>query len=404
MAAPGYTVIYMRIVLTGGGTAGHFIPFEPLIEALRTQYLEQKTSIPSRCDPTEFKLYFLGITDAETRRFFNRYDVAVHHVPSGKLRRYVSHLTLPDMLFRLPLGILKALWLMWHIMPDAVLSKGGYGSVPVLFAAFVFRIPFLLHESDAVVGLANRLVARVAAVVTVGFSVTKQEMERYAGKTFLTGTPVRSRFGALSQADAKRNFNFAAAEPVVLVLGGSQGAQQINEALLNVLPDLILSCGIIHLTGKQHFTNITAVARDLLQASSRRDYYKPQPYLEDTIADAMTAADVVVSRGGATTLAELTRLHKPTLIIPLESAANDHQRRNAQEYERVGAARVLDPSNMGRNLFLRSVTDMLNNEQLRRQLTDRIAQLDHPNAARDIAHLAFSLAIGLLPTLPNQHA
>lgn len=389
----------MRIVFTGGGTGGHLIPFEPLIEALRTQYLERRSVLPAVVDPHELKLYFLGIANEDTKKFFAHYDVETHHIPSGKLRRYFSHLTFFDIVFRLPIGTAKALIRMWRIMPDAVISKGGYGSIPVLIAAVFYRVPFLLHESDAVVGLANRTVARHASIITVGFDTTKKEMSRFTSKTFVTGTPVRSRFGTITQADAKKSFNFTEAELVLLVLGGSQGAQQINEVLLQVLPELILNCGIIHITGTQHYTKITAVANELLESSSRKQFYKVQPYLEDTMVDAMTAADVVVTRAGATTLAELTRLRKPSLIIPLSNAANDHQRHNAEEYERVGAARVLDPSNLGKNLFLRSVTDLLTNQSLRQEFSSRLVKLDHPRAGRDIATLAFTLAMGLLPTL-----
>ncbi|MEX1997074.1 MAG: UDP-N-acetylglucosamine--N-acetylmuramyl-(pentapeptide) pyrophosphoryl-undecaprenol N-acetylglucosamine transferase [Candidatus Andersenbacteria bacterium] len=392
----------MRIVLTGGGTGGHLIPFEPIIESLRTVYLEQKDSLPERIEPTKLDLFFIGIVDDKTRTFFKHYDVAAYHVPSGKLRRYASHLTFFDMLGRLPVGIVKALYLMWKIMPDVIVSKGGYGSIPVLIAAAFYRIPFLLHESDAVSGLANRLAARFAAAITVGFAATREEMSRYQHKTFVTGTPVRHEFGRVSVAEAKQAFGFKVSDMVILVVGGSQGALALNEVLLQVLPELILQAGIIHITGDNHFTKITTVANELLESSSRKEFYKAYPYLTDTVIEAMTAADIVVSRAGATTLAELTRLRKPSLLIPLPGAAYDHQRLNAQIYERAGAARVLDPANLGRNLFLRSLTDLLEHEYLRHELARALTPLDHPQAGRDIALLTFKLAMGLVPVLQEE--
>ncbi len=387
----------MRIVLTGGGTAGHLVPLEPIIEAIRTLYLEQKGVLPPRLDPEKLDITFLGITDEKTRAFFSHFDIRAFHIPSGKLRRYASAFNLIDLLLVLPLGILKALWMMWRFMPDVVVSKGGYGSLPVLLAALFYRIPFLVHESDAVSGIANRYAARFAAAITVGFTSTRDQMKQYHYKTFVTGTPVRLRFGQISPAEAKRSFGFNESDLIVLVMGGSQGALQLNEVLLQVLPELVLEAGIIHITGEDHFTKISAVASELLQSSSRKQYYKPYPYLAQTVIEAMTAADVVVSRAGATSLAELTRLRKPSLLIPLDLAAGDHQRLNAQAYEHVGAARVLDPTNLAKNLFLRSILDLLKNQQLRQELSHNMAQLDNPRAARDIAELVFKLAQGLVP-------
>lgn len=387
----------MRIVLTGGGTAGHLIPFEPIIEALRTLYLEQKNSLPTRLDPKSLELRYIGVADEKAREFFAHFDVAVTHVPSGKVRRYASARTVPDLLFFLPLGIIASLWHVWRLMPDVIISKGGYGSVPVLLAAVVYRIPIVLHESDAVSGLANTLTARFAAAICVGFTATYASLARYQFKTFVTGTPVRDTFGRLTAAEAKRIFNFSASEIVVLIIGGSQGASAINEVVLQVLPELILEAAVIHLTGEKHFAKISAVAAQLLENSSRREQYHVYPHLTDTIIAAMTAADVVVSRAGATTLAELTRLRKPSLLVPLPSAAHDHQRLNAETYERLGAARVLDQTNLGKNIFLRSVRELIGNKQLRQELAANMAQLDRPTAAREIAGVAIKLAQGLVP-------
>lgn len=387
----------MRIVLTGGGSGGHLIPFEPIIEAVRTVYLEQKNSLPARLGPSQLELRFVGIADAKTREFFAHFDVGVTHVPSGKVRRYASTQTITDLLFFLPLGIAASLWHIWRFMPDVIISKGGYGSIPVLCAAAFYRIPILLHESDAISGLANSWAARFAAALTVGYTSTYESLRKYQYKTFVTGTPVRDKFGRIASAQAKRAFDFPDNEIVVLIMGGSQGAQAINEVVLQVLPELILEAGVIHLTGEDHFTKITAVANELLENSSRRDKYRAYPYLADTVIEAMSAADVVVSRAGATTLAELTRLRKPSLLIPLAGSANDHQRLNAQAYERLGAARVLDQTNLGKNLFLRSLRELITNTQLRQELAANMGQLDHPAAAREIAGLAFKLAQGLVP-------
>lgn len=387
----------MRIVLTGGGTGGHLVPFEPIADALRTVHGEQKGTLPPWIDVSSLDVYFLGVTDTKTRDFFSRLSVITITIPSGKLRRYPSPYTVSDLLFRLPLGILKALFYMWRIMPDVVISKGGYGSLPVTFAALVYRIPILLHESDVVPGLATHVAARWATAITVGLEIVRDEMHHYKEKTIVTGTPVRDELTRFAAPEAKQAFGFSDSDFVVLVMGGSQGSEEINEVLLQALGKLVHTIGIIHLTGEEHYKKVSEVAAQLLATSSRRNFYKPFPYLTDKMALALAAADAVVARAGATTLAELVRLHKPAIIIPLGSAAHDHQRRNATIFEVRGAARVIDPTNLGPAIFERNILDIVESEEIRSTLSANIAQFDHPHAARDIALLAFKLASGLVP-------
>ncbi|MDP3997175.1 MAG: UDP-N-acetylglucosamine--N-acetylmuramyl-(pentapeptide) pyrophosphoryl-undecaprenol N-acetylglucosamine transferase [Candidatus Andersenbacteria bacterium] len=384
----------MRIVLTGGGTGGHIIPFEPIIEALRTEFLEQRKTWPKHLEPQVLSLTFLGVADAEIREFFASYDVPVKNIPSGKLRRYASVLTLFDILARLPAGIVMALLAVWHIMPDAVISKGGFGSVPVVLAAWFFRIPILLHESDSVPGLANRFLASICTVVAVGFEETKKSMPRFKNKILVTGTPVRASFGLTNKEAAKRSFGLAANELVVLVMGGSQGAQQINEVLLKELPKLVTEAGIIHVTGADNFDTVTAVARDLLAASSGAANYKAYPYLREKISEAFAASDVIVSRAGATTMAEIARVRAPSLLIPLASAAGNHQRKNAQIFERAGAARVLEASNLTANLFAHSLRELMYDKQVRQVLITNLAAFDRPDAAMMIGNTIFKMASG----------
>lgn len=389
----------MRIVLTGGGTGGHLIPFEPIVEALRAWHVAHNNSLPGWLDPETLDLQFLGVSDENTKAFFASYDVPSLHIPSGKLRRYMSHLTVIDLLFRLPWGIMLALFHVWRVMPDVVLSKGGYGSLPVVLAAFFYRIPVLVHESDAVPGLANTLLARLAAVVAVGFPQSRQAFASRIKKTVVTGIPVRHRFSTMDPAAAKRSLGLRENDTVLLVIGGSLGAQQINELVLKTLPWLLTYASVLHVTGRKNYDTITTLAKEVM-GSERTHTYKAFPYLEERIAEAFAAADVVVSRAGATTLAELARMRKATLLVPLGSAANDHQRHNATLFEQAGAARVLDPSNLGVNLFKRNIEDLLTNETLRTSLAKGMADMDQPDAAKRVAELAFTLAKGLIPEFP----
>lgn len=387
----------MRIVLTGGGTGGHVLPFESLIEAIRTLYAKEKDTLPGHVDPEELQISFLGVSNPEIDKFFQRSDISVTHIPSGKMRRYASVLTIFDLMFKLPLGIIIALWKMWNIMPDVVISKGGYGSIPTVLAAVVYRIPILLHESDVVPGSANAAIMRFASAITIGFAVSKEYLQAYSKKLFVTGTPVRLTLPHTSKQSSKQTFGFPENEILLLVMGGSQGAKQINEALLSVLPDIIDTMCILHIAGPTQHEAVAKVASEILQSSPRKAFYKSVAYLGETMASALMAADVVVARAGASSLAEIARLRVPSLIIPLADSANDHQRKNALAFEAAGGALVLDPSNLSPHLLEQGIRRLVTDSELRATLSSNLEVLDFPNAATDIAKLTFQLASGFRP-------
>lgn len=392
----------MRIVLTGGGSGGHITPFGPIIEALRTLHNEQKETLPARIEPKKLEISFMGVASRQARELFTAYSVPVIHIPSGKLRRYLSVYTVADICVKLPVGMFKALISMWRIMPDVVISKGGYGSIPAILAASFYRIPSLIHESDAIMGISNKLIARFTSAIAVGFPNSSHYPKEYAYKTFATGTPVRSVSSTFGKEQAKASFGIPTNEFVLLVMGGSQGAQQINEALLSVLPDIIVNVAVLHICGDAHYKAVTTVSREILEHSPRKTLYKVFPRLSDKMEYALTAADAVVSRAGASSLSEIAQHRIPALIVPLEGSANDHQRRNAESFEATGGILVLDPTNMGRNLFKLNLERILTDEDLRGKLTNNLPSLDYPNAARDIASLALKLASGYAPQKPPE--
>src|SRR3989344_152840 len=387
----------MRIVLTGGGSGGHVMPFESIIEALRTEHLKTKSTLPGFLDPTELHIFFLGVTTPEITELFKRYDVPVQHVPSGKMRRYASALTIIDILFKLPIGIIVALWRMWRIMPDVVVSKGGYGSVPSVLAAYIYRIPILLHESDVVPGSANKSLMKFASAISIGFAVSKEYLPKVARKLFLTGTPVRTIGQQYTKQSAKKTLGFPEHEPLLLVMGGSQGAKQINESLLAILPTIITKMCVLHITGTTQYEAVTKVASEILAHSPRKTLYKGVPYLGETMISALVAADLAVARAGASSLAEIARLRIPSLLIPLADSANDHQRKNALAFEAAGAALILDPSNLSPHLLEQGILRLVSDIPLKETLAKNVQALDFPNAASDIAKLVFQLATGFSP-------
>ncbi|MBI3255892.1 MAG: UDP-N-acetylglucosamine--N-acetylmuramyl-(pentapeptide) pyrophosphoryl-undecaprenol N-acetylglucosamine transferase [Candidatus Andersenbacteria bacterium] len=387
----------MRIVLTGGGTQGHVIPFEPIIEALRLRYMEVQASVPARLEPGKLEISFMGVADAKTKEFLAHYDVPATHIPSGKMRRYFSLLNVVDIVGRLPLGILLALIKLFPLMPDVVISKGGYGSVPVALVAAFYRIPIILHESDAVPGRANGFLMKFAAAITLGFAAAKEQIpKKFHYKTIVTGTPVRLSLRVLEVAEGRRSLHIAPEEKVLLVMGGSQGAQQINEALLQLLPRLIQDFTVIHQTGEKHFASISAVAKELLAQSARKDAYRPYAYISSEMAAILASSDGIVSRAGST-IVELLAVRRPMLLIPLAGSASDHQRANARILEAAGAAMVLEPENLGVHLFEQNIRQLMSDDTLRKNMMANMAALDYPQAGVEMASLTFSLAKGLEP-------
>ncbi len=387
----------MRIVFTGGGSGGHLIPFAPIIETLRVTHLEQRTGLPKRLDPNELQLYFVGVADKRARELFAQLAVPVFAIPSGKLRSYPSSQNIIDIIFRLPVGVIMAIVILWRLMPDVVVSKGGYGSVPVILSAFLFRIPILMHDSDTVPGSVTRHLARFASTIALSFDEAREQLLAQASKTVVTGTPVRSDFGRMSQLEAKQRLNLSPDDLAVVILGGSQGARQINELILKILPRLVMDASILHITGEREYSAVESLARKMLETSSYKQRYHALPYVSTDIETILNAADVVVSRAGATVLAELARLGRAALLIPLPADVSTHQRSNAAVFEKSGAARVLDPENLGVNLFEQSIKELVMNSDLRHEFAVRIKSFDRPRAARDISNLVYSLAKGNVP-------
>lgn len=389
----------MRVVLTGGGTGGHLTPLVAVARELERRSERGELPWAERGEPP-LELLYLGVVTAFDRAALERAGIPAAHIPSGKVRRYLAGapLTVFDLLFRLPVGILRALWKLFFVMPDVVFSKGGYGSIPVVVAAWVYRIPVLLHETDIVPGVANRKLARFASAIAVGFREAERQFPD-PQKTFVAGTPLRPAFRAFpSPAEARSRLGLRSEKPLLFVTGGSQGAQRVNTVVLALLPKFIGAVTVLHQVGEQNLPAIQEfVGRDLRHLPGIEDYRAVGALSEEEMAAALAAAHLVVSRAGGTALAEIAAAGKPSLLIPLRGAAQEHQWENAHFFREHGAAVVLDETNLTSALFERTLRRMLENPEDLRLMGERVRLLHRPSAAGDLAAVLVSMAQGRVP-------
>lgn len=367
----------MRIVLTGGGTGGHLFPLIAVAKEIK-KLLGGNANI-----------LFIGSDGNIEREVFTRENIPVKHVLSGKKRRYFSWLNFVDPL-KIPLGIVQALWILLWYMPDAVFSKGGYASIPVVIAAWLYRIPILIHESDAAAGTANRKLAKLAKRIAVSYPEAEQFFPRE--KSALTGNPVRPDIASGSSQMLREKYELTISKPIILVLGGSQGSRVINKAIVRILPHILPRAQIIHQTGENNYEEVVRSAAEL-GIKAGHEGYVPIGFMDiEMMKNALAAADLIISRAGANAISEIAANSKPVILVPLEDSANDHQRLNAYSLARIGAALVLEENNLGENLLYENVINLLDNEKMRRNMGEKIKVFYHPDAARKIAEAVIEIA------------
>jgi len=369
----------MRIVLTGGGSGGHIFPILAVARKLRE-------IVPEGAD---LEFLFLGPNGVLEKELTEKELIPGKKILSGKLRRYFSLSYIWDLL-KIPIGIIQSLWQLLVFMPDAVFSKGGYAGVPVVFAAWLYRIPIIIHESDITPGLANQFAARLAKKVAVSFPGAANFFS--PGKVVITSNPIRAELAKGSKEEALKFFQFSGNKKIILIMGGSQGARVINEAILHILDKLVRKYDIIHQTGSADFENVVREAGRLGIKAGHPSGYFPCAFLKEEIAHALAAADLVVSRAGANAISEIAANGKPSIIIPIKSSANNHQELNAYAILESGAAIVLNQDNLGENILLEKIEEVCSSGELQYEMSERIKKFHNPDAAEKIAQEIIKLA------------
>ncbi len=373
----------IRMVIGGGGTGGHTLPVLAVLAALQRR---------ARID-----VLWVGSRSGVERRVASREGIPFRWIPTGKLRREWTPRTIID-LAAIPAGTLTAAILIRHFRPNVVFGTGGYVSVPVVLAGWLNRIPIVIHEQTASAGLATRIASRFADVVAVSYETTRTLLKTRA-RVVHTGLPVRE---AILHGDADRARRSLALEPeapLLYVTGGVLGAHALNCVVADALPDLLEIVQIVHQCGPSRlngdYPRLLARRAELPQALQRR--YVVVEFLDDDLPHVLAAADLVLSRAGASTVAELAALGKPAILVPLPGARGNEQLLNARLLAATGGALVIEQHDLTAERLVTTV---------RRLMTDRAALADMGQRARSVhvPDAAERLADVILATARRQRA
>lgn len=320
-----------KIILTGGGTAGHVTPNIALLPHLKA---------------AGYEISYIGSYDGIEKKLIEDFGIPYYGISTGKFRRYLDPKNFTDP-FRVIKGYSEARKIMKKLRPDVIFSKGGFVSVPVVRAAASLKIPCILHESDMTPGLANKLCVSAATKICCNFPETMQMLP--ASKAVLTGSPVREELFSGNKIRALDMCGFTANKPVIMVIGGSQGAASVNKAVRDALPMLLQDFQVVHLCGKDKLDNLFL----------NTEGYKQFEYLKAELKDIFAMADVVISRAGANAICELLALNKPNILIPLPSSTSrGDQLLNAHSFESQGFSIVIDEDDLSEKLLVEKVQEL----------------------------------------------
>ncbi|MES2135213.1 MAG: UDP-N-acetylglucosamine--N-acetylmuramyl-(pentapeptide) pyrophosphoryl-undecaprenol N-acetylglucosamine transferase [Patescibacteria group bacterium] len=375
----------MKIVLTGGGTGGHFYPVIAVAEALQDIAKEKKLIDP--------ELYFFGPAAFDERALYEN-GITFVKTPAGKIRRYFSILNFFDF-FKTGWGILETCLTLYKIFPDVVFSKGGYGSVPTLIAAKILRIPVIAHDSDAVPGRATMLAAPFAKKIGISYEEAYEYFpEKIRAKVALVGNPVRRELRDPAREGAQEFLELEHNVPVLLFLGGSLGAEKLNNTILEALPGLIDRYQVIHQAGQIHIKSVAETAQVILGKNERRYRYKPYGYLSSlALKMSAGAADLVITRAGSGSIAEVASWKKASILIPIPEEVSRDQRSNAFAYARSGAAIVMEQANLTPHLLLSEIDRLFTNPKVRNDMAEAAGKFAKSDSAKTIAQMVIDTAL-----------
>jgi len=375
----------MRILFTGGGTGGHFYPIISIADELKALAKDKRL--------LALELFYMSPTPYDAGTLFE-HGIEYRKNSAGKVRRSKSGLNFFKNffdLFKTGWGILTSVVQVFNLYPDVVFGKGGYASFPALLAARILGIPVVIHESDSVPGKVNLWAGKFAQRVAVSYKDAAQFFP--ASSVAYTGQPVRREIASPMLEGAREFLGLKEDVPVILILGGSQGSQKINAAVLEALKELLEKYAVIHQTGGNNFAEVKATAEAVLYGSTHKDRYKPFDYL-NTLAMRMASglATIVVSRAGSA-IFEIASWGAPSIIIPIDEKVSHDQRSNAFAYARSGACTVVEEINLSPNILISEIDRLISDTAVREKMKESAKAFYKPDAAKLVAEEILKIAL-----------
>ncbi len=355
-----------KIVFTGGGTGGSVAPLLAIAEELAQTAEKQNFS---------FKFFWLGTKNGPEKEMVKELNMEFKPILAGKWRRYFSWRNFSDLAV-IALAFCQSLLIIKRWRPDLVLSAGSFVSVPVVWAAWLCRVPVLIHQQDVRPGLANKLMAPAAKVVTVTF---QKSLKDFGAKAIWTGNPTRAGRPPITRPAVRQKFNLSPNQAVILIIGGGTGSLALNRLVAGSLPELSRLGQVIHLTGK---------GKNVSQPQASKNYQAYEFLPPSLLLALLELATVVVSRCGLGVLTELSFLAKAAILIPIP---NSHQEENAQVFARARAALVFKQNKLKPDKFISAVKSIIGNKQLKQQLEKNIKGLIKPQAEKEISKIILRL-------------
>lgn len=364
----------MRILLAGESNPGHLAPLIAVYEELKS-----KTDILDPQHPSDFMLVS---TDSEFVETFVSAS-GVRYQSMGVRANYEERGMWASFVL-----LCKALRIVFSYMPDVIFVKSGYVSLPVVWAAWLFRIPVVAHEANLTPDRASLSISKRARRVAVAFKKTGEFLGQ--NKTFLSGNPVNKHLLGFKVEEARAKFQIDGSRPVIFIMAGAKGAAAINHLVLSILPELLQKYEIIHQSGIEDYEKVKAQVQQINVPAL--DKYHLFPFMKQHLGLAYTAADLLVGRAGANTVAEIIMLGKPSILIPLNGSHGDNQTQNAYYYSRAGAAVMLNEGNLKPSLFMNAIREIMDNKNKQMEMMRAARSLANPHAADLIADEIITIA------------
>lgn len=379
----------MKIVLTGGGSGGHFYPLIAVAEQIHEEVLERNLLEP--------KLIYLGPKPFDSTALLEQ-DIMHVRSAAGKVRREPgigsAIMNVLDV-FRMGWGIVQSIFQLFSIYPDVIFSKGGGSAFPTLFAARILGIPVIIHESDAVPGRTNLWSSRFARWIGIAHpDAAARFPASVQDRIALIGNPIRKEIEAPAREGGHEFLKLDSTLPTIFIIGGSLGAVSINNVVLDALPELLKRYNVVHQTGKDHLDEVAGVARTVLGESRLSDHYRPFG-LMNTLAIRMVAgvSSLVISRAGSGSIFEIASWGIPSIMIPIPEDVSHDQTDNAFSFARAGAAIVLKQHNVTPNILIAEIDRIMQDEMLRKQMGEAAKAFARHDAARKVARTILDVAL-----------